>query len=271
MAWGKVDDKLHSHVKWRRASKGARALWTTALSWCSDHPSDGNVPRDVLGMLDGTKKEADDLVRVGLWVTTGDGYRFHEWGERNPDAASSKEARKGKSAGGKRGNHTRWHEARGVKVPDCEWCASDDRSHMRSDRRVASESSRTRTRTHSDSDSQSARGSYVTRDDEPPQLETSIPRHVLPASWAPTTAHQAYAMERGADINHELRQFRAHCRSQRKTSLDWDAEFEKWLGNARTQTAGAPRSSDRQGEILRAEMAAALVHDAMTETKEITA
>lgn len=91
-------------------------------------------------------------------------------------------------------------------------------------------------------------------------LETSIPRHVLPTSWAPNATHQAYALERGVDVNHELRQFRAHCRSKRVTSIDFDAEFEKWLGNAR-QAGG--RSSDRQGEILRAERAAAEAYDAL--------
>lgn len=126
MPWGKVDDKLHSHIKWRRASKGARALWTTALSWCSDQPTGGKVPRDLLGYLDGTPAEAKSLVSVGLWDITEDGWRFHDWDERNPDAETVKASRTAKSEGGMQGNHTRWHVKRGIKVPACPLCSSDE-------------------------------------------------------------------------------------------------------------------------------------------------
>lgn len=122
MAWGKVDDHLHSHVKWRRATKGARALWATALSWCSDQGNGGHVPRDMLGYLDGTRAEAKSLVDVGLWEVDDDGWRFHQWDERNPDAASSEAKKVAESAGGREGNHVRWHVKRGLVSPECEWC-----------------------------------------------------------------------------------------------------------------------------------------------------
>jgi len=122
MAWGKVDDKLHASVKWRRASKGGRALWTTALSWCSDQENDGRVPMDMLRILDGTPADARSLVHAGLWDATEDGWIFHDWTDYNPDSASVKAKRDAESQGGKRGNHTRWHVAQGVTVPDCEFC-----------------------------------------------------------------------------------------------------------------------------------------------------
>ncbi|MGW9541953.1 hypothetical protein ACWHA6_36320 [Streptomyces anthocyanicus] len=130
MAWGKVDDRLHSHIKWRRSSKGARALWTTALSWCSEHPSDGVIPTDMLGYLDGTRSEAQTLVNVGLWDQVEGGWRFHEWEERNPDGDSARAAVDAKRSGAKRGNHERWHVKRGLTVDDCEWCSASpsDRS-----------------------------------------------------------------------------------------------------------------------------------------------
>lgn len=123
MAWGKVDDRLHSHPKWRRASKGARALWTTALSWCSSFPSDGIVPTHMLAALDGTPAEAKSLVDAGLWVKRDDGWAFHEWSERNPDASSVIAKKAAMSEGSGRGLHTRWHVKRNLRVPDCEWCA----------------------------------------------------------------------------------------------------------------------------------------------------
>jgi hypothetical protein len=90
-------------------------------------------------------------------------------------------------------------------------------------------------------------------DSEPPRLETNIPRHVLPQGWGPNTAHKAYALERSIDLDHELRQFRAHCRSRRTTSLDWDAEFEKWLGNARAPKSlnGAPINPEQSKRMAR--------------------
>lgn len=128
MTWGKVDDKLHSSVKWRRASRTARGLWTTALSWCSDQENGGMVPADMLRHLDGTKADAASLVKVGLWETTDDGYLFHDWDDHNPDVATVKATRAAKSKGGQFGNHERWHVKRGIKVDECEFCESDNRS-----------------------------------------------------------------------------------------------------------------------------------------------
>lgn len=122
MAWAKVDDKLHGSVKWRRASKGGRALWTTALSWCSDQENGGKVPVDMLRVLDGTNADASSLVRAGLWHETDEGWIFNDWADYNPDSASLKAKREAESKGGKLGNHTRWHVKAGINVPECEFC-----------------------------------------------------------------------------------------------------------------------------------------------------
>lgn len=126
VTWGKVDDGLHSHIKWRRTSKGGRALWTTAMSWSGDHGTGGHVPRDMLPYLDGTQAEARSLVSSGLWVVTDDGWQFHQWDERNPDAASQQALVAEQKAGGKFGSHKRWHVKRHLKVPGCEFCDADD-------------------------------------------------------------------------------------------------------------------------------------------------
>ena len=81
--WGKLYGSLHGSPKWRRASKGAKALWTTANSWCIDQEaSDGVVPSDMLRLLGGTKLEANTLTSVGLWDEIDGGWRFHDWAER---------------------------------------------------------------------------------------------------------------------------------------------------------------------------------------------
>lgn len=71
----KVDDTLHASVKWRRATKGGRALWATALSWCvAQGRYDGRVPRHMLRHLGAVPADAGSLVAAGLWVRDGDDF-----------------------------------------------------------------------------------------------------------------------------------------------------------------------------------------------------
>lgn len=93
MAWARVDDGLHKSVKWRRASKGARALWTTSLSWAMDELTDGYVPHDLLSYLGGTKADAKSLVDCGLWIELKDGWQFHDWADYQPSRAKVIEER----------------------------------------------------------------------------------------------------------------------------------------------------------------------------------
>jgi len=98
MSWFKVDDGLWGHPKWLAATPGARALWVTAGSWCADQLTDGRVPQHVLAVLAGRTREADELVRLGLWKPHEDGWEFHDWAQFQPsreqvqaDRAAAKE------------------------------------------------------------------------------------------------------------------------------------------------------------------------------------
>lgn len=59
----------------------------TALSWSMDQLTDGAVPEHMLTVLDGTRREANALVMAGLWVTTEDGWAFHDWSDYQPSRA----------------------------------------------------------------------------------------------------------------------------------------------------------------------------------------
>lgn len=109
MTWFKVDDKLYSHPKWLGLSKGARSLWVTAGSWCSDQLSDGFVPKTALLMFCGTPAEAKQLVDAELWHEEAGGWQFHDWdeyqltrdqvdGRRKKEAAKKASMRAGKAA-----------------------------------------------------------------------------------------------------------------------------------------------------------------------------
>lgn len=114
MAWFRVDDGLYSHPKWLATPKGARALWITAGSWASDQLTDGHVPASVLPILGGNPREATQLVTSGLWVEDGEGWRFHNWHERNP-SRDQVEDRRTKEAERKAEWRARKQELRRVK------------------------------------------------------------------------------------------------------------------------------------------------------------
>lgn len=84
MPWFKIDDGLCIHPKWVGASPRAKALWTTAGSWCAGKSHDGVVPTHMLRMLGGSPRDASELVDAGLWETHPEGWLFHDWADQNP-------------------------------------------------------------------------------------------------------------------------------------------------------------------------------------------
>jgi hypothetical protein len=125
VVWFKVDDKLHDHRKARKAGKAAMGVWVLAGSWSMSNLTDGFIPEDVLGRW-GSRADAKRLVDAGLWddaVHEGEkGWRFHDWSRFQPSAAVTEAIRIKEAEAGARGNHKRWHVARGVTDPDCELC-----------------------------------------------------------------------------------------------------------------------------------------------------
>lgn len=97
MAWFKVDDSLHSHPKWLVTPPSARGLWITAGAWSSAQLLDGHVPASALPTLNGRRRDADALVRAGLWKVSerGEGWDFHDWHDYQPtrQAVQTKRAR----------------------------------------------------------------------------------------------------------------------------------------------------------------------------------
>lgn len=145
MVWFKVDDKMHSHRKTRRLLRsGAKkrrdvaplGLWTAAGSWSADNLTDGFIPADELDTWDDDALTlAARLVDAGLWLEDSidgePGFRFKDWGIRNPDAASILAKREKESEGGRLGNHVRWHK-NGIVVTECEFCTTTKPSGTRS-------------------------------------------------------------------------------------------------------------------------------------------
>ena len=83
MPWFKVDDTLAFHAKVVTAGNAAMGLWVRAGAWCMQQLTDGHVPNHMISVL-GSTGQAKALVAAGLWIKVDDGYRFHEWDERQP-------------------------------------------------------------------------------------------------------------------------------------------------------------------------------------------
>ena len=84
MPWFRIDDGFWCHPKVLRCTHRAIALWVRAGSWCAQQLTDGYVPASALPMLNATRTDAGQLVKAGLWAVDGDGWRFHQWDERQP-------------------------------------------------------------------------------------------------------------------------------------------------------------------------------------------
>jgi hypothetical protein len=92
LMWCKLDDKLHTHHKPRKAGLEAMGLWGMCLSYCGDQLTDGWVPRwYVQTWAPGRKgiKLADQLVAAGLWTRSKqpdgeEGWTFHDYHDQNP-------------------------------------------------------------------------------------------------------------------------------------------------------------------------------------------
>lgn len=264
MAWGKIDDKLWGSPKWLSTGPRARALWVSALSWSMDQLTDGVIPTHVLPVLGGSRRDAGDLCRSGLWEEHPSGWVFHDWADYQPskakimaerEAAVERQRRaRQKASEKKRGNETVTGPKQGAGVGAAnrstrasataggrdrdqqEWADVPPLSR-RDSRRDNAVSHGPPDPTRPVTTSWSSGSPHVERrDDEPPELEVSIPRHRLPASWAPSTTHKAKCLERGIDLPHELEQFHSHVKARGVVAVDWDAEFDRWLGNARPRT-----------------------------------
>lgn len=103
----------------RRAGYMAELLYIRALAYAKRTNTSGFVPAydlEVVAIgLRGTRKAVQKLVEVGLWEAVDDGWIIRSWHRWNADAEAV-------SAGGRLGNHKRWHRNRGVTDPNCEHC-----------------------------------------------------------------------------------------------------------------------------------------------------
>lgn len=95
MSWAKIDDRLHSHTKVRKAGLEAMGLWVLCLSHCAAQLTDGFVDMvdiETTGGANGLAL-AERLVTAGLWQHVEGGFQFRDYLEHNPSAEEVKAQR----------------------------------------------------------------------------------------------------------------------------------------------------------------------------------
>lgn len=88
MPWGRCDDKWWDHPKVMAMSVTlllpCGGLYWRAISWSNAKLADGRISGSTVRMLGGTKRHADELVRVGLWEGEWTkGYLVHDYMDFN--------------------------------------------------------------------------------------------------------------------------------------------------------------------------------------------
>jgi hypothetical protein len=115
MGYAPVSDGLYSHHKVQLLGRDqdALTLWLLALTWSTQHTSDGKVPLLVTRTLCGRRANrwATALCRVGLWEEIEGGFQFHDFLDWQKSRQEIDEIRNKKryagSLGGKRSAQAR--------------------------------------------------------------------------------------------------------------------------------------------------------------------
>ena len=217
MPWFKVDDNLAFHAKAVAAGNAAMGMWVRAGSWAAQQLSDGFVPAHIVATL-GRPIEATKLVTAGLWDEADGGYRFHEWGERQPSREQ----------------------------------VEADRAASRERQRRAREAARARRESREQSRRDSQRDTTVSHGPPDPTRPdpTVVPTELPTKTTAPRGARipEGFAVNDGmrewaaghvplVDIDRETENFRDYwtgVAGAKGTKLDWPATWRTWMRRQQT-------------------------------------
>ena len=91
MSWQRFDDRARESLKVRRAGTSGTVLWWAAGNWCSDHLTDGRIPKDLLpdvwrpiGEPFATEEALAACLSAGLFFEDGDDIVINDYLEFNP-------------------------------------------------------------------------------------------------------------------------------------------------------------------------------------------
>lgn len=110
--WIKLQRNLPRHP--RAAEAGASAMWlfVCGLCYCDEFTTDGRIHINAIAGLSvnnrNAKRDADQLVKVGLWERDGDHFLVRNYLEKNRSAAEIQASKQEQQEAGRRGAAKRW-------------------------------------------------------------------------------------------------------------------------------------------------------------------
>ena len=109
LPWVRLDTQFASNPKVLELTSAGRwrsaFVYITALAYCGQHGTDGYIPEASLPFIHATKKDADELVKVGLWHSDMGGWSINGWSEFQ----ISDEAARARSEKAREAARKRWH------------------------------------------------------------------------------------------------------------------------------------------------------------------
>lgn len=85
LPWVRLDTQFATNPKVLQLveNKAHAALFTyiCGLGYAGTHGTDGYIPGSALPFIHGNKRQAQQLVEVGLWHTAPGGYDINDWAE----------------------------------------------------------------------------------------------------------------------------------------------------------------------------------------------
>lgn len=124
----RLDHGMPEHPKIEELSDAAFRALITMWCYCSRNTTDGFVT-DVAWNKRVKPKVTKELLTSTfgmnpLLIEVTGGYLMHNYLDHQRSAEEIAAYRESKARGGKKGNHERWHTARGVTDPECEFCVT---------------------------------------------------------------------------------------------------------------------------------------------------
>ena len=79
MGWVRLDDAIYDHPKFDAVPKPSRWVWICSLAYANRHLTDGFIPSHALRRINGSSRDAGELVTAGLWLPDDGGWEIHDY------------------------------------------------------------------------------------------------------------------------------------------------------------------------------------------------
>jgi hypothetical protein len=115
LPWIRLDTSLFDHPKFLGLfslhQHRSALVFVAGMAYAGKHGTDGFIPREALGLLQGRQSDARALIEAGLWAECAGGWDIHGW----DDYQVSDEASKARRDKAKHAAAVRWSK-REVKL-----------------------------------------------------------------------------------------------------------------------------------------------------------